>query len=570
MVTAMGMGMAASAQLPSVPHTNGLQRVSEYISTRFACPTIRPVSRRSSRQVKGKAIFLTLLAAPVSAQIVPNTQITSGRDSIATAIPSTQTAASTGFRLVPSVELTERYSDNISLTVASLAQSDWLTTISPGVYFEYRAARASAVLDFRLSRLIYGRFSNLDNTQRRLSSTANVELIEKWLFVDARASTSQQNRSVFGAAEVVETASARTNRIETTAYQIAPSIRGNISSAATYLLRLSGTETRAGDSAFPNSAIYDWSAAVRSAAAGPIAWSMDVTGLSTDSGTDGRKRDSRLRGTAIFETDPQIHLSVLAGQEISNLNGTGNRATNIAGIGIEWLPSNRTRFSVLSQRRFFGNDLRLAFSYRTPLTVWRFVSTKDVIAPTTIGSSTSAALSNSGQPSQSGGTDASPTSQGSSTSSDAGLSSVTGLQSGSFIVRPYMSRRDELSVSLVGSRNNVTFSANRREQRAVDSNAPTSNGSVPIEEVRQITANLSWAYRLSPISTMRVVLSRTRTEGLFVEGQTTTQQLQSIFYDARLGLHTYATIGLQRIHFDSTVVTSFRENAFVSSLAFRF
>lgn len=570
MVTAMGMGMVPSSQLPSARSYKGCNSVSEYILTRFARVIIPPSSHQFFREMVLKTILVAVFSAPAFAQTVPTTQINSGRDSIAPAFPSAQTAASTGFRIVPSLELTERYSDNISLAGTALAQSDWLTTLSPGVSLEYRAARANALLDFRLSRLIYQSFSNLDNTQRRLLSTANIELIEKWLFIDARASTAQQNRSVFGAAEILETVNARTNRIETTTYQISPSIRGNFFTFATYQARLSGTETRAGDNAFPNTTNYDWSATVRSAVAGPIKWSMDANGLSTENGTDGRRRDSRLRGTAAFEFDAQFRPSILAGQEISNLNGAGDRTTTIAGIGIEWLPSNRTRLSAAAQRRFFGNDHRFEFSHRTPLTVWRIVSTKDVIAPTTVLSSISTALADSNQASPSGGTGINPASPGTNSISDPVLSPVGGIQNGSLIVRPYLSRRADLSLSLVGARNTVTLSANRREQRAIDSNRTVNSGAVPIEETRQIAASLSWAYRFSPISTMRVVLSRSRTDALFIEGQTTTQQVQSIFYDARLGLYTFATVGLQRNRFDSTVAASFRENAFVSTLIFRF
>ena len=229
--------------------------------------------------------------------------------------------------------------------------------------------------------------------------------------------------------------------------------------------------------------------------------------------------------------------------------------------------------AAVTQKRFFGNDHLVAITHRTPLTAWRFTSSKEATV-----SANQLATSNPGSVYNLlldllASTIPDPIERAAAAQrklEQTGIPATSGIQDGSLSVRPILSRRLDASVALLGSRNTITLNAGKHEQRGIDSSSLTPGIGAPIEEIRQFSANATWAYRLTPVSTMTLAVSHLHTEGLFTSNLTATQRLQSLFVVTQLGPHTFASIGLQRILFDSTVVNSYRENAFVSSLSVRF
>ena len=496
----------------------------------------------------GVTLLIALAATPLNAQSPPPraASTTPATPAVTSADAPAATANAPSFRVVPQFEINERYTDNAALS-NSAPQSDSVTAVTAGLRVDYQAARAKALLDYRVDRLFYRQRKNLNSTQHLLNSNATLEAVEKWLFLDASASITQQNRSAFGSAGISDVNSSRANRVETTTYQVAPNIRGNIADVANYMLRANGAETSTGDSAFPDSRTYAWTGFVKStSSAGPLGWSVDGTALSVDNSSVGKRLDSRIRAAAIYEIDAQLHLSLSAGKEFSDLDGREKSTTNTRGMGFEWSPSERTQLAAITQKRFFGSDHLVVIAHRTALSTWRFSSAREVVIPT---ATSSTSVNNPEQ---------------------TGFPASSGIQDGLLAVRPYLSRRQEASVTLLGLRNTITLAVSQRDQRAIEGSIVTPGGVAPTEEFRQFRANAAWAYRLSPLSTLRLVISHLRTEGLFSEARSTSERLQSLFFVTQLGTRTSASVGLRRIHFDSTVASSFRENAFVSSLSVRF
>ena len=151
-----------------------------------------------------------------------------------------------------------------------------------------------------------------------------------------------------------------------------------------------------------------------------------------------------------------------------------------------------------------------------------------------------------------------------------GVSSSSGIQDGFLTVRPFLNLRQEASMALLGSRNTLTLSVGRREQRAIDGDNGTTGIVAPVEAIRQFRANVAWAYRVSPTSTLRLVVSHLHTVGLLTDTLSTTQQLQSLFLVTQMGPQLTASLGLQKMGFSSTVANSYRENVIVSAVSVRF
>ncbi|MBL0125773.1 MAG: TIGR03016 family PEP-CTERM system-associated outer membrane protein [Betaproteobacteria bacterium] len=478
------------------------------------------------------------------------------------------------FRVIPSVVLSERYTDNAAQLTSAAAQSDWETDAAADLHIDYRSARANAMLDYRVNRLLHGHLSSLDTTQHNLSSSATLEAIEKWLFLDARASIAQQNRSAFGVAGIADVTSTSENRVETTTYQVSPYIRGKFTEAATYFFRVNGAETHTGGGAIPDSKTYQWNGFVKNApSAGRLGWSVDGNAFSFDNNTVDKRYNSIVRGTVTFEIDGQLHMSLSAGRESSDLDGLGRRNTNSPGLGLEWSPSQRTQMAAVTQKRFFGNDHLVALAHRTALTARRFSSTREIAFSTNDLAGSSPVSVNSLLLDLLASAIPDPNARAEAAQrrfTQTGIPATSGIQDGLLTVRPFLSRHQEASVALIGTRNTATISLGRREQRAIDGNSTAPGSGTPIEEFRQFGANAAWAYRLSPVSTLQMVASYLRTKGLFLENLSTTQRLQSLFFVTQLGPRTSASLGVQRTIFDSTVINGYRENAVVASLSLRF
>ena len=517
----------------------------------------------------GGAIMIALAVAPLRAQSLPpaTPPITSAE------FPATPMVVPS-FRFVPLVTLDERYTDNVAFTSSALAQRDWVTNAAAGLHVDYRGARAKALLDYRVNRLMHARQFGLDDTQHYLNANATLEAVEKWLFLDARASISQQNRSAFGVADTSDSTSANANRIETTTYQFSPYVRGQLANVAIYQLRATGIETRTGESVFPDTKYFEWIGLIKNApAAGRIGWTLDGSTFSVNNSAIGKREDNRIRGTATFEVNSQLHFSLSGGKESSNLDGRQRRATTNHGVGMEWSPSERTQLAAVTQKRFFGYDHLVGFAHRTPLTAWSFASSKEVsISARQLGTENPGSVYNllldllaSSIPD--------PLQRAAAAQrklEQTGIPTATGIQEGSLTVRPLLNRRQDASVALLGTRNTITLRIGRQEQRGLDGDRAASGIGAPIEDIRQSSANAAWAYRLSPVSTIRLVVSFLRTEGLFNNSLTTTQRFQSLFFVTQLGPRTSFSAGLRRTLFDSTVVTSYRENSVASSLTVRF
>ncbi len=67
-----------------------------------------------------------------------------------------------------------------------------------------------------------------------------------------------------------------------------------------------------------------------------------------------------------YMLDPQLVLGLILGREHSAFALTDDY-DSIRGVSLRWTPTERTNFSVLSEKRFFGRGWEAAFAHRSPL-----------------------------------------------------------------------------------------------------------------------------------------------------------------------------------------------------------
>jgi uncharacterized protein (PEP-CTERM system associated) len=476
-------------------------------------------------------------------------------------------------RFVANVTATESYSDNVALVADGLAKPGWVTGLAPGIRADLSGARVKGFLDYRLNYNSYSSESRLDGTQRFLKSFAQVEAVEELVFVDARADITQQNRSPFGAAVTPGLPTASSNRVQTTSYQVAPYIRGGFSDLASYRLRLEETSVRADEIVLPKTRTTQWTGRVGSASPSvKLGWSVDVKALNLRNQVAGTLEDSHIRGSVIYAINPQIHVSVSEGHETTDFAGPSRRRTNTPGAGLDWTPSVRTRLSAVYEKRFFGDGHSVIFSHRTPLTAWRVVSNKDAavlpaqLARTNAGSLESLVsdLWTSAIPDREAREEAVRRRL-----EETGIPGASALSSNFVSGRPFISRNDAASFAFLGAINTATLTIVRQEQRSFGVRVTGEGGSAD-EDFRQRGVNANLAHKLSPLTTLTLVATSLRTEGLTVTARQSTQHFYSLFLSTRIGPRTSASLGLRRAVFNSsTELGSYRENVVFGSVSIR-
>lgn len=476
------------------------------------------------------------------------------------------------WNIQPEIGLIETFTDNAALAPPTLAKNSWVTEIAPSIHIEHLGGRASVLLDYRLRSTYYTNQTRLNSNQNFLNASSTFEAVENWLYIDARSSITQQNRSAFDSAQIQNTSTIDRNRIETNTYQISPYIRGRFADVAIYQLRLNGTETRTNDVAFPDTRTREWIGVV-SNAGNTAQWGWLVSGNALDVRNSdlGNKQDNRIRASAIYAFSRQLKFSAIGGYERSDFATAEARSTSTRGAGIEWLPTDRTKLSAMRERRFFGDAYNFAFTHRTPLTAWKFVTTKDaVVLPNTLTTVTPGSVYEllydvlaTSVPDPAARTQAVRRRLQESAAAENG-----NFSSAFLTLRPFVSQNSEGSVALLGARNTVTLTFSRREQRDLASTSLSPQ--LQNTDVLQRNWNVSWAHRLSPVTTVTATFTRLRTESLSLAQTESKQRAESIVLTTRLSPKTSASLALRRVHFDNTALNSYLENALAGTILMRF
>ena len=429
-------------------------------------------------------------------------------------------------------------------------------------------------VSYRLRSYIYSGESRLNNNQNFLNSRAAFELVDNWMFVDARAGITQQSRSAFGAPVVADGGGTNANQTETRTFQLSPYVRGMFADRAIYQFRFNASESRTADNAFADSRTSEWLGLISTPPTPTrLGWLLDGSAQTVRNDDIGKRKNNRARASLIYQVMPTLALSAIGGYEDNSLASAEGRGGSSNGLGLEWNPSPRTRLVAIGQRRFFGNGHDVTFSHRTALTSWRFSSGRDVVLSQNIAVSANqisvsdliSDILSSSIPDPAARSAAVGQRLG-----QAGIPVTSTSSSGFLTSRPTLTRRQDASVAILGVRSTITLGLSRRDQRALgDTTGPADSFEVS-DDIRQTIFNGSWIYRLTPMSSFTLATSKSKSEGLNSSGFESEQRVQSLYFNTSLGPQTTASIGIRHDRFDSTRANSYRENSVTGSLSVRF
>jgi len=284
-------------------------------------------------------------------------------------------ASAESWRVVPSIGLESTLTNNVNLSPNRI--SDWVNQLTPGVRFNETSAHTQLNGAIAVPVLLYARTSENNRVVPEANIAGTLEAIDKFLFVDANASVSQQFQTPFGARSA-SLANATQNRYTAQSYSLSPYIKGNMPGSLSYQLRDTNTWSDANASSIGSGRSYvnEINGFVTRAPT-PLGWTFeyDRSDLQFSDQQSQITEIGRLRG--LDRIDPTVELSVSIGYEDNRFFLTEERGTTY-GAGVRWRPSDRTTVRANWEHRFFGSAYDVAVDHSTRLTVWSLSASRNI------------------------------------------------------------------------------------------------------------------------------------------------------------------------------------------------
>lgn len=543
------------------------------------CSHFRPCLCPSARSI-GLALAV-LATTPVGAQSAPppTTPLGSSTSQDVPGAPTnppdehiTAKTPKRAWSIVPRIGVTETITDNIALEAAN-KKRDQITQIAPGIRIDGETARLKVHFDYGLQDSIHAQDSSRNQRINSLNSFGKLEVIEKWMFVDFSGMISQQSISAFGTQTTNDT-SVNPNRTEASNFRIAPSVRGRIGDTAEYLLRYSRTSTASKSDRASDVMATELHGGLSSAThvePSAIGWNL-IGAQQRFEYQGGQTRESaKLNVSAAYRFDEQLLLRLGFGRESDDYSSVTKQSRTTNSLGLSWFPAPHTELTVQKEKRSFGNAHNLMFSHRTPLSTVRFSDIRDIsVAPnqlTTVGLGSIYDLIFS----QFASAFPDPIERAKQVDSflqQTGLPANAQVVAGFLTSRVTVQRRQELAAVLIGKRNTLTLAATRSEQKSLGTTAGlVTDDFDQNSSIRQRGISVSWAYRLSPLSSLNVLGSWQDSVGS--SAMESSLKSLNINFSTRLSEKTTASLGTRRTISDSST-TPYRENAVTGALTAQF
>lgn len=472
--------------------------------------------------------------------------------------------------IVPRISLSERFTNNVSLASAN-KRSELVTQVSPGISLRSNSGRLKGSVDYSLNELIYARGSAGRQSQNALTSSAVLEAVDNFAYIDFSGSISQQSVSALGI-QSTDGSSINGNSTETSTFRLSPYLKGNLGGFADYVARYGWTSTKSGASTVSDLLTTDASLRLSgSVRGGPMGWGVDTSSQKVKYSQGRTIQSDRVGGSLSYAFTPQVNAALLVSRESNNYTTAANETHGSAGLSLNWRLSDRTSIAAQLENHSYGQSHNLSILHRTARTSWRF--------------SDSRAVSNT--PAQSGVTSLGSLSdllfnQFSSLESDPlkrvelvnrflqdnGLSGDSQVISNFLASQVSLQRRQEASFALLGVRDTISFVMSR------GTNSSLSNFTTIVDDlstnsvIHQSGFSVIYSHRLTPDTSMNAVASRQSTSGSGGLAGTSLRALD-LSISSRLGRQMSASIGARRVFFDSAT-NPYTETAVTGNLNVQF
>ena len=284
-------------------------------------------------------------------------------------------------RVVPGLELRERYTDNVSLARPGQERGSFVTEVAPSLSITSNSPSLKLSARYQFRYFIFNEDDARD-TQRRthqLSAEAKARLVPEMLYLDAGAAVEDQSVSAFGPQDTGNPY-VGTNRTEVRTWRISPYAVHQFGGTASALLRYAHDSATSDTVGFGKS---DSDTAVFSLRSGVNfrrwGWSIDASHQRLDDSIAQESDTSNASATLRWNMSQEFSISATSGYDRYDYN-THEGATEgtFWRAGFSWQPSPRTSLAAGFGERFFGRTYYLAANHRSRSTAWDISYNEDV------------------------------------------------------------------------------------------------------------------------------------------------------------------------------------------------
>ena len=476
--------------------------------------------------------------------------------------------------LVPRVAVESTWTDNVHARGGVEKVADFVTSVSPGLRFTAEGDRLKANVDYSLTRLLHARERSLDRNQNALRALGSLEVADNFAFVDFTGNISQQTVSAFGTRSGSDVTDNQ-NRTEAALYRVSPYVRGRFGDWSQYEMRYGRTASRTKSNLV--NADYDLDdLSLRLASTNQqrvIGWSLDASHQQQDYASGRSYESDRVRAFLTHPFSPQLSVSVIPGWESNNYASQEKESHATFGGQVQWALSERTRFSALLEKRFFGRAYNVNFEHRTPRSAWRFSDSRDASSTPSQAGSFSVGTLYDLYFFQFTSIEPDPARRAQLVNSFLlanGLDGNTSVDLGFLSSSVTLTRRQDASFTLIGLRDTLSFSVSQSEtSRLQQVTADTGEDLGNSNYVRQHGLSIVYSRRLTPQSSLSVLGSMSRAAGQQSGAQSSDLRSLNFSLSTKLGPHTTGTLGLRRT-LSSGSLSSYSETALRGGLSLQF
>lgn len=492
------------------------------------------------------------------------------------------------WRFVPSVNLTETYTDNVRLAPRGLEQSDFVTQIAPGFTLNNDGPRLQVHARYALQTLLYKNADVSPQISNIVDATVHASLIQDLLLMDARASAGQQNVSAFGPI-ATSNINLTGNRTNVHTYSISPYLVHRFSNVATAQLRYSheavGTGNVDNNSGF-NFNTFGNSNTDRLALNidnGPSfrywTWSAYASTQKTKYTNNESVDQSTFSGNVGYFLVPTFRLTASAGYEKNTYFTVGNQPQGgFYTAGFIWTPSSRTSVTATAGHRYFGQTYSLTATHRARLAAFSASYTEDITSSQAQFLSTQLVSTSSLLNQAFLATIPDPTARQQVVNAlilqnglPAGIAAPVNALTNTY----FLQKNFQASIALNGAHNTVVGSVfDTRRIPVSGRQAVTATVGTPLnffdDNSKQIGANAMWNLQLSPRSSTNASLNYTRSSST-VTDQKTTYKTARLAMSTRFQPKLTGTVELRHsLQGSDFIGGDIRENAITAALLMQF
>jgi uncharacterized protein (PEP-CTERM system associated) len=479
--------------------------------------------------------------------------------------------------IVPSLSLTETWSDNINLAVPDLARSDLVTEITPTLTFSGKGGRASLEGTVSVPVLYYLRTGSYNDNYFPLANVhGKVEAVEKFFFVEGLVSVTQPMLTPFGAQPSGLT-NATQNRYTSSVYQVSPYIKGENPGGIQYLLRNDSTWANLNGAPIDTSNSYtsEWTGKLDTPIA-PLGWHADLDLVNVKFKDQSSQRTNVARVGPRFAYDPVTRLSAHVGYE-DNRYPLSDYSDVVYGVGVEWQPTERSKVVANWEHRFFGSSYLFTFDHRTPLSVWNISASRLIssypqqFGTLAAGGNVPAMLD---QLFLSRISDPALRQQAVSAVIDS-RKLPTELTSPVNLYTQQITLNQNLSATagLLGARNGLFVTLYRYETQPISGSGQILPPLLSFNnDNTQLGANLVWSHSLTPLTTLNLTAFAMRTQANGGPDYVTNQGAARLAITTPISpnMSAFAGIRYQKLRSDFPGITDYTESAAFAGISYLF